>query len=101
MSCPPGTSVGSPPPPPSATRGSRFAREAYSAAVRPAGPEPRITTLYSCFFIALPWVSTDEVGDRFRRPGDHRAVALHDDGPLDQTGVRRHQLEELGVGMAA
>src|SRR5580765_19939 len=50
MSWPPGTSVGSLPPPPSTTSGSRFARDAYRAAVRPAGPDPRMTTRYLLFF---------------------------------------------------
>src|SRR5204863_282505 len=39
------------PPPTTTARGSRLAREAYRAAVKPAGPEPRMTTRYCVFFM--------------------------------------------------
>src|ERR1051326_6772460 len=38
---------------PETTSGSRFARAAYSAAVSPAGPEPRMMTFQSCLSVAI------------------------------------------------
>src|ERR671934_2151768 len=49
MSCPPAST-------PFSTSGCRLARAAYRAAVRPAGPDPRMTTLRSSgtWFSILP-----------------------------------------------
>ena len=40
---------------PSITTGARFARAAYVAAVRPAGPDPTITTLRMC---SVTWLGS-------------------------------------------
>src|SRR5687767_15379097 len=95
MSWPPGTSVGSSPPPPSTTSGSRLAREAYSAAVSPAGPEPRITTLYRLCLGIAPFYKAPSPGGEAPDRAIVRAMAGQ--GP---TRIGRYEIrQELGRGM--
>src|SRR6185436_14127461 len=64
ISCPPASR-------PSMRSGARLARAAYRAAVRPAGPEPMITTLRSAIVVSEMLV--DQLCDVFlRREPDHR-----------------------------
>ena len=49
----------------------------------------------------MPSTAIEERLQGFRGAGHHGLVPPHDDGTLDEPGVLRHQVEELGVGMAA